>query len=89
MDSSTGQMSAWCKKAHDESQIYEMGHFSTQVESIVKLRFQILETKIDNTTATFLSALMLSEATSLALWFLKPTELLQNCHYSVWPALYF
>ena len=76
-------MSIGCKKVHDKSQIYEMEHFSTQVESIVKLGYQILETEIDNTAATFLSALTLSEATFLALWFRKPTDLLQKCHYSV------
>ena len=38
-----------------------MEHFSTQVESIVKLGFQILEIEIDNTAAAFLSALMLQK----------------------------
>ena len=49
-----------------------MEHFSTQVESIVKLGFQILEIQIDNTAAAFLSALMLQKQPLLHFGFWNP-----------------
>ena len=56
-------------------QIYRTQHFSMQVASI---GYQILQIKMNNSTATLLFTLALSEASSPALWFLDPTELLQS-----------
>ena len=56
-------------------QIYQTKHSSTQVESIFKMRFQILEIEIDNPAATLLSTLALLQ--NFPLQFLTSTIFLR------------